>query len=137
MLSLDDRPSDVAHVDRHVCCHLAPWAASLRGGALLQRGMGGPVSRAHACMFRGAIYLPMLAGMLAYTHLAPVEYEGEPYFALTAARNLLRSGLGRSSLGHRLSCLDAFPKPWRARITANQRVGRFIPANGGWFSPTP
>jgi hypothetical protein len=47
-----------------------------------QRGMGGPVSWAHDCLFRGAIYLPMLAAMLAYTHLAPVEYEGEPYLAL-------------------------------------------------------
>ena len=47
-----------------------------------QRGMGGPVSSMHDCLFRGAIYLPMLAGMFAYTHLAPFEYEGEPYFAL-------------------------------------------------------
>jgi len=34
-------------------------------------------------LFRGAIYLPMLAAMLAYTHLAPPEYDGEPYLALT------------------------------------------------------
>jgi hypothetical protein len=47
-----------------------------------QRGVGGPVSRAHDVLFRGAIYLPMLAGVLAYTHLAPIEYEGEPYVAL-------------------------------------------------------
>jgi hypothetical protein len=38
---------------------------------------------AHDLIFRGAIYLPMLAGMLAYTHLVPTEYEGEPYFALS------------------------------------------------------
>jgi hypothetical protein len=47
-----------------------------------QRGMGGPVSSSHDVLFRGAIYLPMLAGMLAYTHLAPSKYEGEPYLAL-------------------------------------------------------
>jgi hypothetical protein len=56
---------------------------SLGVARFYQRGMGGPVSRAHNCLFRGAIYLPMLAGMLAYTHLAPSEYEGEPYFGLT------------------------------------------------------
>jgi hypothetical protein len=47
-----------------------------------QRGIGGPVSRAHDLLFRGAIYLPMTAAMFAYTHLAPSEYEGEPYLAL-------------------------------------------------------
>jgi len=40
------------------------------------------VSRAHDLLFRGAIYLPMTAAMFAYTHLAPSEYEGEPYLAL-------------------------------------------------------
>jgi hypothetical protein len=53
-----------------------------------QRGMGGPVSRVHEVLFRGAIYLPMLAGMLAYTHLAPLEYEGEPYIALAFGAEL-------------------------------------------------
>lgn len=48
-----------------------------------QHQVGGPVSYAHDVLFRGAIYLPMLAGTLAYTCLAPVEYDGEPYFALT------------------------------------------------------
>jgi len=47
-----------------------------------QRQVGGPVSRAHNVLFRGAIYLPMLAGALAYTHLAPTDYEGKPYFAM-------------------------------------------------------
>jgi hypothetical protein len=47
-----------------------------------QRQIGGPASRSHDLLFGGAIYLPMLAGMLAYTHLAPPEYEGEPYLAL-------------------------------------------------------
>src|ERR1700752_2533650 len=54
---------------------------SLGVARFYQRGMGGPVSRAHDFLFRGAIYMPMAAGMLAYTHLAPVEYEGKNYFA--------------------------------------------------------
>jgi hypothetical protein len=55
---------------------------SLGVARFYQRAMGGPVSRVHALLFRGAIYLPMLAGMLAYTHLAPADYEGKPYLAL-------------------------------------------------------
>ena len=47
-----------------------------------QRQVGGPVSRAHDLLFRGAIYLPMLAAVLAYTHLAPTDFEGKPYLAL-------------------------------------------------------
>jgi hypothetical protein len=42
----------------------------------------------HDRLFRGAIYLPMVAGMLAYTYLAPVEYEGEPYLALSVGREI-------------------------------------------------
>jgi hypothetical protein len=53
-----------------------------------QHQVGGPVSRAHDVLFRGAIYLPMLAGTLAYTYLAPAEYDGEPYFALTIGAEL-------------------------------------------------
>jgi hypothetical protein len=48
-----------------------------------QRQVGGPTSRAHDVLFRGAIYLPMLAATLAYTHLAPTEYDGEFYLALS------------------------------------------------------
>jgi hypothetical protein len=48
-----------------------------------QRGSGGPVSRTHNVLFRGAIYLPMLAATLAYTHLAPAQYDEKPYVALT------------------------------------------------------
>ena len=47
-----------------------------------QRQVGGPVSRMHDVLFRGAVYLPMLAAALAYTHIAPREYEGAPYLAL-------------------------------------------------------
>jgi hypothetical protein len=55
---------------------------SLGVARFYQRGIGGPASRAHNCLFRGAVYLPMLAALLAYTHIAPLEYEGEPYLAL-------------------------------------------------------
>ena len=61
---------------------------SLGVACFYQRDAGGPVSRAHHVLFRGAIYLPMLAGMLTYTHLAPTEYEGEPYLALTVGRQI-------------------------------------------------
>jgi hypothetical protein len=40
------------------------------------------MSPTHNVLFRGAIYLPMLAATLAYTHLAPAQYEGQPYLAL-------------------------------------------------------
>jgi hypothetical protein len=56
---------------------------SLGVARFYQRQVGAAVSQAHDYLFRGAIYLPMLAGMLAYTHLAPTEYEGEPYLALS------------------------------------------------------
>jgi hypothetical protein len=50
-------------------------------GHFYQRAVGGPVSRMHECLFRGAAYLPMAASALAYAHLAPTHYEGKPYFA--------------------------------------------------------
>ena len=56
---------------------------SLGVAQFYQRGMGGPVSPTHEVLFRGAIYLPMMAAVLAYTQLAPSEYEGEPYIALS------------------------------------------------------
>jgi hypothetical protein len=39
-------------------------------------------------LFRGAVYLPMLAAMLAYTYLAPREYEGQPYLALNVGAEI-------------------------------------------------
>ena len=68
-----------------IAMYAAVWhrgRQSLGIARFYQRGMGGPVSRAHDLLFRGAIYLPMAAAMFAYTHLAPSEYEGEPYLAL-------------------------------------------------------
>jgi hypothetical protein len=68
-----------------IAMYTAVWhrgRQSLGVACFYQRGLGGPVSRAHNILFRGAIYLPMLAAMLAYTHLAPAAYEGEAYLAL-------------------------------------------------------
>jgi hypothetical protein len=55
---------------------------SLGVARFYQRQVNGPASQAHNILFRGAIYLPMLAAMLAYTHLAPTKYEGGSYLAL-------------------------------------------------------
>jgi len=68
-----------------IAMYAAVWhrgRQSLGVARFYQRQVGGPVSRAHNVLFRGAIYLPMLAGMFAYTHLAPTDYEGKPYFAM-------------------------------------------------------
>ena len=64
-----------------IAMYAAVWhrgRQSLGVARFYQRGMGGPVSRAHHWLFRGAIYLPMLAGMLAYTHLAPGTTKENP-----------------------------------------------------------
>jgi hypothetical protein len=57
---------------------------SLGVARFYQRAAGGPTSPAHNYLFQGVVYSPMFAALLAYTHLAPLEYEGEPYFALDA-----------------------------------------------------
>ena len=55
---------------------------SLGVARFYQRAVGGPASSGHSWLFQGAIYMPMLAALLAYTHLSPVEYEGEPYLTV-------------------------------------------------------
>jgi hypothetical protein len=55
---------------------------SLGVARFYQRAVGGPASPVHDRLFQGAVYLPMLAALLGYAHLAPLEYEGQPYFAL-------------------------------------------------------
>jgi hypothetical protein len=72
-----------------IAMYAAVWhrgRQSLGVARFYQRAVGGPVSRTHNTLFRGAIYLPMLAGMLAYTYLAPMEYEGEAYLALSLGK---------------------------------------------------
>jgi hypothetical protein len=68
-----------------IAMYAAVWhrgRQSLGVARFYQRGMGGPASPVHDRLFQGAVYLPMVAALLAYAHLAPLEYEGEPYFAL-------------------------------------------------------
>ena len=81
-----------------IAMYAAVWhrgRQSLGVARFYQRGMGGPVSRTHEVLFRGAIYLPMLAAVLAYTQLAPGEYEGEPYVALSVGAEITWTvGLG-------------------------------------------
>ncbi|MGZ9261850.1 MAG: hypothetical protein ACXW6V_20455 [Candidatus Binatia bacterium] len=74
-----------------IAMYAAVWhrgRQSLGVARFYQRGVGGPVSRAHDVLFRGAIYLPMLAAVLAYSHLAPADYEGKPYFALNLGADI-------------------------------------------------
>lgn len=69
-----------------IAMYAAVWhrgRQSLGVARYYQRVMGGPVSRAHNVLFRGAVYLPMVAAALAYTHLASTEYDGQPYLALS------------------------------------------------------
>lgn len=74
-----------------IAMYAAVWhrgRQSLGVARFYQRQVGGPVSRFHDVFFRGAIYLPMLAGTLAYTHLAPTDYEGQPYIALNCGAEI-------------------------------------------------
>jgi hypothetical protein len=74
-----------------IAMYAAVWhrgRQSLGVARFYQRETGGPVSSLHDCLFRGAIYLPMFAGMIAYTHLAPSDYEGQPYFALNCGAEI-------------------------------------------------
>src|SRR5215475_32961 len=48
-----------------------------------QRQVQGPISPMHRRLFAGAIYLPMAAAILLYGHLAPENYEGEPYYPIS------------------------------------------------------
>jgi hypothetical protein len=68
-----------------IAMYAAVWHRSRQNFGIArfyQRQVGGSVSRAHDVLFRGAVYLPMLAAALAYTHVAPREYEGNAYLAL-------------------------------------------------------
>ena len=81
-----------------IAMYAAVWhrgRQSLGVARYYQRGMAGPVSRTHEVLFRGAIYFPMLASVLAYSQLAPTEYEGEAYLALSVAAEIAWTvGLG-------------------------------------------
>src|SRR5262245_27080466 len=63
-----------------------------------QRQAGGAISRMHNRLFSGAIYLPMAAAILLYGHLAPENYEGEPYYAIRLGGDV-SWGLGFIAVG--------------------------------------
>jgi hypothetical protein len=101
---------------------------SLGVARFYQRGVGGPVSRAHDLLFRGAIYLPMLAGMLAYTHLAPKEYEGKAYFALSCGAEItLIAGLTAASWVIAYLAWTVWRNRSESAISVSQRVGLVHP----------
>jgi hypothetical protein len=101
---------------------------SLGVARFYQRGVGGPVSRAHDLLFRGAIYLPMLAGMLAYTHLAPKEYEGKNYFALSCGAEItLIAGLTAASWVIAYLAWTVWRNRSESAISVSQRVGLVHP----------
>ena len=56
---------------------------SLGVGRFYQRQADGPLSPLHRWLFAGAVYSPMVAAICLYSHLAPEEYEGEPYYAIS------------------------------------------------------
>ena len=68
-----------------IAMYAAVWhrgRQSLGIARFYQRHAGGPLSPLHNWLFAGAIYLPMVAAIFLYGHLAPEKYEGEPYYAL-------------------------------------------------------
>lgn len=118
-----------------IAMYAAVWhrgRQSLGVARFYQREMGGRVSRVHDLLFRGAIYLPMLAGMLAYTHLAPADYEGKPYFALSAGAEITATA-GLAAAVWVIAYLAW--TLWRNRgervIPASQKIGRVHP--GEWW----
>ena len=118
-----------------IAMYAAVWhrgRQSLGVARFYQRGMGGPVSRAHACLFRGAIYLPMLAGMLAYTHLAPADYEGKPYLPLSCGAEItVTAGLAAAVWVIAYLAWTLWRNRGERVISASQKVGLVHP--GEWW----
>ena len=81
-----------------IAMYAAVWhrgRQSLGVARFYQRGIGGPVSHWHEILFRGAIYLPMLAAALAFAQISPNEYEGDPYAVLKVGAEITWTvGLG-------------------------------------------
>jgi hypothetical protein len=98
-----------------------------------QRGVGGPVSRVHDFLFRGAIYLPMLAGMLAYTHLAPKGYEGKAYFALSCGAEMTSvAGLAAASWVIAYLAWTLWQNRSKRVVFAPQNVGGLVHPGEWW-----
>jgi len=106
---------------------------SLGVARFYQRGVGGPVSRVHDSLFRGAIYLPMLAGMLAYTHLAPKEYEGKAYFALSCGAEITSvAGLAAASWVIAYLAWTLWQNRSKRVVFAPQNVGGLVHPGECW-----
>jgi hypothetical protein len=119
-----------------IAMYAAVWhrgRQSLGVARFYQRQAGGPVSQAHALLFRGAIYLPMLAATFAYTHLAPADYEGDPYFALSLGADMT-SLLGAVAAAWVMVYLAWTLRQNRGeqRMTASQSV-RSLVHRGEWW----
>ena len=106
---------------------------SLGVARFYQRGAGGPMSQAHDFLFRGAIYLPMLAGMLAYTHLAPAEYEGKAYFALSCGTEITSiAGLAAASWVIAYLAWTLWQNRSIRAVSAPQNVGGLVHPGEWW-----
>ena len=97
---LDERPNDVAHIDRHVCRRLAPRATESRSGPLLPAGDG------RACVARAPLVIPWshlsadVGGNARLHSFGPGGLRRETLFRAELRRgNYFDSGLGRSSHG--------------------------------------
>jgi hypothetical protein len=119
-----------------VAMYAAVWhrgRQSLGVARFYQRALGGPASRAHQILFRGAIYAPMAAAALVYTHLAPTDYEGDPYVGLDLGAGLA-SAAGLVALvwviAYLAWTLDRGDEQG-ASVTAAGAVGRVHP--GEWW----
>jgi hypothetical protein len=70
-----------------IAMYAAVWhrgRQSLGIARFYQRQAGEALSPVHRWLCAGAIYLPMAAAIFLYSHLAPENYEGEAYYAISA-----------------------------------------------------
>ena len=118
-----------------IAMYAAVWhrgRQSLGVARFYQRGMGGPVSRAHDLLFRGAIYLPMLAGMLAYTRLA-ADYEGKPYLALSCGTEITSiAGLAAAVWVVAYLAWTLWRNRGERMISAAQNIGGVVHSGEWW-----
>lgn len=96
-----------------------------------QRAVGGPLSRVHESLFRAAIYLPMVASALAYAHLSPTHYEGEPYFSPNTSDGFMIAGGLAAAVCVGSYLLYALRRPFGAGVSGAQRQQGIHP--GEWW----
>ena len=118
-----------------IAMYAAVWhrgRQSLGVARFYQRGIGGPVSRAHDLLFRGAIYLPMLAGRLAYTRLA-ADYEGKPYLALSCGTEITSiAGLAAAVWVVAYLAWTLWRNGGERMISAAQNIGGVVHSGEWW-----